>query len=418
MCSSTPSSTTPAPRTRRRRPVGEVVLGVDTHRDAHVAAVLSLTEAVLATDEFPATAAGYRDLLKWARKSGAVRRAGVEGTGSYGASRSRHLLAQGVDVFDVNWMDRADRRRRGKSDPLDAQNAARAVLSGRARARAKTGDGPVQVARMYKLTKASAVKARTQAINQLEAVLVTADPVLREELAGLGNAELFRTTSAVASRARFATVGRSTAMFRCATGVRTVGRPRRRDVAASTSNYMPIRAAAPTARTTGVSPGPYLESQAGALDRQAAGGRCPVYTWNVLNANVLHERAAAIARRQDHQRRGSRPGIGSRSGTGAEAPPAARSVRVCTLYARARTTSADPTPHSPDPHAPYSRPAPHPPTHVGRSEEQRLAAVGGLAVQCRAQVHRGGRGVRRRREDDQGLAGGRDRRGHVRLGQL
>ncbi|MEV8018143.1 transposase [Streptomyces sp. NPDC086554] len=86
----------------------------------------------------------------------------------------------------------ADRRRRGKSDPLDAQNAARAVLSGRACARAKSADGPAQIARMYKLTKASAVKARTQAINQLKAVLVTADPALREELAGLGNAELFR----------------------------------------------------------------------------------------------------------------------------------------------------------------------------------------------------------------------------------
>jgi transposase len=87
--------------------VGEVVLGVDTHRDAHVAAVLSLAGAVLATAEFPATAAGYRDLLKWARKSGTVARAGEEGTGSYGASLSRYLLAQGVDVFDVNWMDQA-----------------------------------------------------------------------------------------------------------------------------------------------------------------------------------------------------------------------------------------------------------------------------------------------------------------------
>ncbi|WP_316745053.1 transposase [Streptomyces sp. MK7] len=92
----------------------------------------------------------------------------------------------------MNWMGRADRRRRGKSDPLDAQNAARAVLSGRTRARAKTGEGPVQIGRMYRLTKASAVKARTQAINQLKAVLVTADPVLREELTELGNAELFR----------------------------------------------------------------------------------------------------------------------------------------------------------------------------------------------------------------------------------
>ncbi|SFG98720.1 Transposase [Streptomyces mirabilis] len=96
-------------------------------------------------------------------------------------------------MFDVNRMDRADRRRRGKSDPLDARNAARAVLSGRARARAKAGDGPVQIARMYRLTKASAVKARTQAINQLKSVLITADPALREELAHLGNAELSRT---------------------------------------------------------------------------------------------------------------------------------------------------------------------------------------------------------------------------------
>ncbi|MFE8957469.1 IS110 family RNA-guided transposase [Streptomyces iakyrus] len=192
MSSSTVPSTSSPPRTRRR-PAEEVVLGVDTHRDVHVAAVLSVSGVVLAIDEFPATAAGYRDLLKRARKCGAVRRAGVEGTGSYGASLSRYLLAQGVDVFDVNRMDRADRRRHGKSDPLDAQNAARAVLSGRARARAKSGDGPVQIARMYKLTKVSAVKARTQAINQLKAVLVTADPVLREELAGLGNAELFRT---------------------------------------------------------------------------------------------------------------------------------------------------------------------------------------------------------------------------------
>ncbi|WP_406504965.1 IS110 family transposase [Streptomyces sp. NBC_00212] len=185
---------------------------MDTHRDAHVAAVLSLTGAVLATDEFPAAAAGYRDLLKWARKLGGVDRAGVEGTSSYGASLTRYLLAQGVDVFDVNRMDRADRRRRGKSDPLDAQNAARAVLSGRARAQAKTGDGPVQIARMYKLTKASAVKARTQAINQLKAVLITADPALREDLAGLGNAELFRTCARFADASSREEVGKETVL--------------------------------------------------------------------------------------------------------------------------------------------------------------------------------------------------------------
>ncbi|MEU5484913.1 IS110 family transposase [Streptomyces mirabilis] len=72
---------------------------MDTHRDAHVAAVLSVTGAVLAAGEFPATAAGCRDLLKWAMKLGTVRRAGVEGTGSFGASLSRSLLAQGIGVL-------------------------------------------------------------------------------------------------------------------------------------------------------------------------------------------------------------------------------------------------------------------------------------------------------------------------------
>ncbi|MER5833001.1 transposase [Streptomyces sp. NPDC002130] len=112
----------------------------------------------------------------WARKRGTVRRAGVEGTGTFGAGLSRYLLAQHVEVFEVNRPDRTARRLLGKSDSLDAQAAARAVLSGRARARAKSGDGPVHSARMYKLAKDSAVKARTQAINQLKAVLVIADP--------------------------------------------------------------------------------------------------------------------------------------------------------------------------------------------------------------------------------------------------
>ena len=68
-----------------------------------------------------------------------------------------------------------------QTDPLDAENAVRAVLSGRAGAQAKAGDGPVEIARRYKLAKDSAVKARTQAMNQLKAVLIRADPQLGEE---------------------------------------------------------------------------------------------------------------------------------------------------------------------------------------------------------------------------------------------
>ncbi|MFE2457582.1 IS110 family transposase [Streptomyces sp. NPDC059402] len=184
--SSTSSSTDPPVRR-------EVVLGADTHGEVHVAAVVSPLGKILGTESFPATAAGYRQLLAWARRRGTVRRAGVEGAGTFGASLARYLLAQQIQVFEVNRPDRTARRLLGKSDPLDAQAAERAVLSGRARARAKSGDGPVHSARIYKLAKDSAVKARAQAINQLKAVLVIADPALRERMSSLGNAELFRT---------------------------------------------------------------------------------------------------------------------------------------------------------------------------------------------------------------------------------
>jgi transposase len=95
-------------------------------------------------------------------------------------------------VFEVNQPDKANRRRRGKNDTIDAESAARAVVSGQATAVAKTCDGPVEMLRMFKLAKASATKSRTQAINQLKAVLVSADPKLRDELRGLSTIKLLR----------------------------------------------------------------------------------------------------------------------------------------------------------------------------------------------------------------------------------
>jgi transposase len=170
----------------------EVVLGVDTHKDLHVAAVITALGALLGSKAFPATAAGYRQLLAWARAFGTLRRAGVECTGSYGAALARRLRAEDVQVIEVNQPDKATRRRRGKTDAIDAEAAARAVISGRATGTAKAGDGPVEMVRMFKLAKTSALKARTQTINQLKSVLVAADPALREALAGLSNPVLFR----------------------------------------------------------------------------------------------------------------------------------------------------------------------------------------------------------------------------------
>ena len=124
---------------------GEVVLGVDTHKDLHAAAVINPLGVLLSSEIFPATAAGYRALLVWAGRFGTVRQAGVECTGSYGAALARHLRAAGVKVIEVNQPEEATRPRRGKTDTLDAEAAARAVLSGRASGSAKAGGDAANV---------------------------------------------------------------------------------------------------------------------------------------------------------------------------------------------------------------------------------------------------------------------------------
>jgi transposase len=159
-----------------------VILGVDTHEDVHVGVVIDELGRVQGTISTPATRAGDRQLLRWARGHGVVLRAGVEGTGSYGAGLARHLAAGGVEVIEVNRPNRQHRRRHGKSDPLDAEAAARAVLSGEATATPKTRTGVVEAIRVLRVARSSAVKARTQAANQIRDVVLTAPVSLREDL--------------------------------------------------------------------------------------------------------------------------------------------------------------------------------------------------------------------------------------------
>lgn len=168
----------------------QVLLGVDTHKHEHVAAVITAIGGLLDVRTFPATGAGYAQLLAWARSFGTLHRAGVECTGSYGAGLARFLHANSLQVIEVNQPDKSLRRRHGKSDVVDAEAAARAVLSGRATGGAKTGEGPVEMLRLFKMAKNSAIKSRSQAINQLKAIIVTADGELREQLAGLSNPHL------------------------------------------------------------------------------------------------------------------------------------------------------------------------------------------------------------------------------------
>lgn len=145
----------------------------------------------------PATAVGYQQLHRWACDLGRVEAFGVEGTGSYGAGLARYLHHCSERVVEVNRPDRSTRHRKGKSDPIDAEAAARAVLAGTATGTPKNGDDQVEIIRMLKMTRDSAVKAQTQTVNQLKAVLITAPDELRESLTGLGLVRLLERCAAL-----------------------------------------------------------------------------------------------------------------------------------------------------------------------------------------------------------------------------
>jgi transposase len=167
-----------------------VIGGVDTHGRTHHAAVIDQQGRLLGDREFPADSGGYRQLLSWLGRHGHLDAVGVEGTGSYGAGLTRLLLDCGVNVVEVDHPDRRTRRRRGKSDPIDAEVAARAVLAGVATAPAKRRDGIVEAIRALRAARSGAIKARTAAINQLKGLLVTAPATLREALDALPTSAL------------------------------------------------------------------------------------------------------------------------------------------------------------------------------------------------------------------------------------
>ena len=158
--------------------------GVDTHRDVHVAAAVDTAGRVLGTAPFPTDTVGYQQLTEWFRSLGKVLRVGVEGTGSYGAGLTRYLTRIGIEVVEVNRPNRQLRRQRGKTDTVDAEAAAPAAANGMATALPKTADGPVEAIRMLRVVRRSAVKARTQAANQLHALVITAPEQVKHQLKG------------------------------------------------------------------------------------------------------------------------------------------------------------------------------------------------------------------------------------------
>lgn len=147
--------------------VTEVILGVDTHTEFHVAAVIDPLGRHLGHARFDATGAGFGALVRWANGFGPVALAGVEGTGAYGAGLTRFLTAEQIVVVEVDRPDRKTRRDQGKSDPIDAYAAARAAASGRASGTPKIRTGDVESIRVLRVARTGAVRARAKARTQL-----------------------------------------------------------------------------------------------------------------------------------------------------------------------------------------------------------------------------------------------------------
>jgi transposase len=167
-----------------------VVGGVDTHRDSNVVAVVDTNGGLLGVESFPTTSDGHRSLLSWMSAFGTIERVGIEGTGAYGAGIARHFLAAGMAVIEVDRPNRQKRRQHGKSDQLDAIEAARGTLSGRCAGRAKSGDAHAEALRALLVAKRSARSTRIRTIVQLRHLMFTAPDELRSKLGVLSATQL------------------------------------------------------------------------------------------------------------------------------------------------------------------------------------------------------------------------------------
>ena len=171
----------------------EVTGGVDTHQDTHTAAVIDQVGRVLGTQRFPATTSGYTALLAWMRGFGRLGRVGVEGTGAYGAGLARRLRDEQVDVIEIDRPDRKTRRFQGKSDPIDAIQAAKTALAGERTGIPKQRDGRVEALRNLRVARRSAVEQRADAQRQIKTLIVTAPDELRARLRALSVKQLITT---------------------------------------------------------------------------------------------------------------------------------------------------------------------------------------------------------------------------------
>jgi transposase len=170
----------------------QVTGGVDTHQDTHTAAVLDTGGRLLGHHQFPADQDGYIALLTWLRGFGQPVLIGLEGTGVYGAGLAAYLQSQGVAMVEVDRPDRKTRRWQGKSDPVDAEAAARAAQAHRAVGTPKQRGGRVDALRALRVARRSAVDQRADAQRRMKALVVTAVEPLRAQLRQLPTRQLIQ----------------------------------------------------------------------------------------------------------------------------------------------------------------------------------------------------------------------------------
>ncbi|GIP89020.1 hypothetical protein pm098_50200 [Escherichia coli] len=170
-----------------------VVGGVDTHKDLHVAAVVDQNNKVLGTQFFSTTRQGYRQMLAWMTSFGALKRIGVECTGTYGSGLLRYLQNAGLEVLEVTAPDRMERRKRGKSDTIDAECAAHAAFSGIRTVTPKTCNGMIESLRVLKTCRKTAISARRVALQIIHSNIISAPDELREQLRNMTRMQLIRT---------------------------------------------------------------------------------------------------------------------------------------------------------------------------------------------------------------------------------
>jgi transposase len=128
------------------------------------------------------------------------------------------LRRAGIDVVEVDRPNRQLRRREGKTDPVDAVEAARAAQSGRAFGLAKTRDGNVEAIRALMVAKRSARSTRIKTLNQIRHLGFTAPDDLRERLHGLSRQTVAGEAAGLRPR------GGDAVTFATKTALRTLGR--------------------------------------------------------------------------------------------------------------------------------------------------------------------------------------------------